>query len=211
MSICLAAACVSRTPSPSREFSGFLDDYSLLRPGGPGDATLVYRDPGAPWTSYDKVLFEAVTVWRSGRHSLDAVPEADLQRLAAGLERAVRRRLGEGFVVVDEPADGTMRIRLAITAARASDPVLDVLRATSGGTSAPDGDVLSAETRTFIASAQIEGDIRDAQTDRLLAAGVDRRRPDAPRFETWADVEHAFDRWAARTCARLETRAGAVH
>src|SRR5689334_9217011 len=120
--VLLAAACATRHPAPSFETSGFLDDYSLLRPGGPGELALVYRDPTVDWTAYDRVMFEPVTLWRSGRKSLDPVPEGDLLRLVADLEHAVRRRLGEGFRLVDAPAPGVMRVRLAITDARASDP-----------------------------------------------------------------------------------------
>src|SRR5690242_18415314 len=203
----LAAACVARRPGPSTEFSGFLDDYSLLRSGGPGEVALVYRNPDARWTAYDKVLLEPVTLWRSGRKSLEAVPEGDLLRLITDLETAVRRRLGAGFQMVDAPAPGTMRIRLAITEARAADPVLDVLRAHGGGDVTSGDGPLNVETRRFIERAHIEGEIRDANTDELLAAGVDRRpREGAPPIDTWSDVDRALGFWAERVCARLEAR-----
>ena len=109
----LVTACAARRPGPSAEFSGSLDDYSLLRQGGPGEVALLYRNPQARWTSYDKVLFEPVTLWRSGRKSLDPIPEGDLLRLITDLENAVRGRLGTGFELVKAPAPGTMRIRLA--------------------------------------------------------------------------------------------------
>src|SRR5207244_11743789 len=101
-------------PDPHRpaERARFLDHFPLLRPAGPGEVALVYRDPGAHCTSDDKVLFEPVTLWRSGRKSLDAVPEGDLLRLVADLEGAIRRRLGDGFELVGEPQPGVMRIRL---------------------------------------------------------------------------------------------------
>jgi hypothetical protein len=202
-----AAACAVRQPHQPADASGFLDDYSVLRRGGPGEVAFVYRNPEAHWTSYDKVLFEPVTLWRSGRKSLDAVPEGDLLRLIAGLEGAVRRRLGDGFELVDQPQAGVMRIRLAITEARASDPVLDVLRARGDSDATPGSGPLDPETRRFIESAQIEGEIRDASTDRLLAAGVDRRRREgALPIDTWADVDRALDFWAGRVCARLEAR-----
>jgi len=207
LALLFVAACASRRPGPPADFSGFLDDYSLLRRGGPDDVALVYRDPDAGWTSYDKVLLEPVTLWRSGRHSLDAVPEGDLLRLVTDLEAAVRRHLGSRFTLVDEPQAGVMRIRLAITEARASDPVLDVLRARGGGDVTPGDGALDPETRRFIERAQIEGDIRDARTNRLLAAGVDRRRREgAPPIDTWADVDRALDLWAKRICSRLEAR-----
>jgi uncharacterized protein DUF3313 len=203
----VVAACASRRSGPSRDFSGFLDDYSLLRPGGPDEVALVYRNPDARWSSYRKVLFEPVTLWRSGRHSLDPVPEGDLLRLVTDLEAAVRRRLGGGFELVEEPGADVMRIRLAITEARATDPILDVLRAHGGGDVTAGDGALHPETRKFIESAQIEGEIRDARTDQLLSAGIDRRRQKgAMPIDTWAQVDRAIDSWAARMCARLEAR-----
>jgi uncharacterized protein DUF3313 len=202
----LCAACAGRRQPQPGDVSGFLDDYRSLRPGGPGEVALVYRDPDANWPSYGKVIFEPVTLWRSGRKSLDAVPEADLLRLISDLEAAVRRRLGEGFELVDRPEPGTMRIRLAITEARASDPVLDVLRGHSSGDAETGGGPVHAETRRFIERAHIEGEIRDATTDRVLAAGVDRRPEGAAPIATWAEVDGALDRWADRLCGRLEAR-----
>jgi len=207
VSLFVVAACAARRPAPpSLEASGFLDEYSLLRPGQAGDVALVYRNPDAKWTAYDRVLFEPVTLWRSGRKSLDPVPEGDLLRLVNDLETAVRRRLGDDFTLVEQPGPGVMRIRLAITEARASDPVLDVLRGRSGGEVTSGDGALHPETRRFIESAQIEGEIRDAGSNQLLAAGVDRRREGAPAIATWADVDRALGHWADRVCARLEAR-----
>jgi hypothetical protein len=186
--------------------SGFLDDYSVLREGAPGQVALVYLNPKADWARYDKVLLEPVTLWRSGRHSLDPVPEDDLLRLVSALENALRQHLGAGYRLVDQPGPGVMRIRLAITEARASDPVLDVLRARSTPLPPPPAGPIDPELRRFIERAAIEGEIRDAQTNELLAAGVDRRREGAAPIDTWAAIHSAIDSWAARLCARLERR-----
>jgi len=205
----VAAACAGHRPPAPAEVSGFLDDYKLLREGGANEVAFVYRNPDAHWTSYDKVLLEPLTLWRSGRKSLDAVPEGDLLRLINDLEDAVRHHLGTGFTLVEAPDAGVMRIRLGITEARATDPVLDVMRAHGGGDVTPGDGPLPDETRRFIEHAQIEGEIRDARTDQLLAAGVDRRRREgAMPIATWADVDRLFDFWAARLCARLEARTG---
>lgn len=196
--------------SPRHDWSGFLDDYSRLRLGEVGDLPLVYRNASAPWTSYDKVLLEPITLWRSGRDSLAPIPEQDLLRLVVHFERAVRTRLGAGFRVVSEPGPNTLRLRLAITEARASDPVVDVLTATpedadvAGGTGP-----LGAELAAFIDAAAIEGELRDAATGELLAQGVDRRQAGAPpRLPTWEAVDRALAFWADRTCSRLEARTG---
>ena len=188
--------------------SGFLENYTLLEEGGPDDIRLVYRNPAADWTAYHKVMLDPVTLWRSGRNSLAPCPEEDLLRLVSDFQDAVRARFGERFQVVYHPGPGVMRIRLGITDAKASDRVLDVLTAPQGtGQPHPAGaGALDAETKKFLAGAVIEGEIRDAQTNVLLAQGIDWRRPDAPPFETWAEVDKALASWADRALTRLEAR-----
>ena len=205
----VVAACASN-PKPSvREWSGFLHDYSRLRLGGPGEISFVYRNPNARWTSYDKVLIAPIAVWRSGKRSLAPIPEPDLRHLVAHVERAVRTRLGAGFRLVDRPEPGTLSLRLAITDARASDPVVDVLTpapadATTNAQSGPLGKELSA----FIDAAVIEGEIRDAVTGELLAQGIDRRASGAPPpLPTWEALDRGLAFWADGTFTGIEARA----
>ena len=191
-----------------RDWSGFLDDYSRLELGQPGDLQFVYRNPKAQWTTYDKVLIEPIALWRSGKHSLDPIPEEDLLRLMAHFQRAVRTRLGAGFKLVDTPQPGTLRLRIAITEAHASDPVVDVMTATPDDQArAGGGGPLGKELAAFIDAASIEGELRDATTGALLAQGIDRRAEGAPpRLPTWEALDRALAFWADQTCARLEAR-----
>jgi hypothetical protein len=205
------ASCVrfvNRTAerAEARDWSGFLDDYSRLQPGDPGDLPFVYRSPNAQWKSYDAVLFEPVTLWRSGKHSLDPIPEDDLLALVAHFERAVRTRLGTGFRMVTAPGPGVLRLRLAITEARAADPVVDVLTATPEDADRRATGPIGPELAAFIEAAMIEGEIRDAASDELLAQGVDRRQAGAPRLATWEALDRALAFWADRVCSRLEAR-----
>jgi len=207
----VAAGCARPRPLPPPDTSGFLDDYSLLHEGGANELHLVYRNRTADWHAYNAVMLEPVTLWRSGRHSLQPVPEEDLLRLVTDFQSAVRAHLEKDFRFVDRPGPGVMRIRLGIIDARASDPVLDVLTA-SRGTSRPHpagSGALDPETRRFLESAAIEGEIRDSQTNVLLAEGVDRRRHEIPASETWGQVDRAFDFWAERMSAKLARRTGA--
>jgi len=43
--------------------SGFLGDYSQLKPGNAGQAQLVYINPDAKWSDYSKVILEPVELW----------------------------------------------------------------------------------------------------------------------------------------------------
>jgi hypothetical protein len=206
-----ALACGTRRPVTPADMSGFLDDYGLLRPGGPNEVRLVYRNDAADWKRYHSVLLEPVAIWRSGRKSLDPVPEDDLFRLAHDFERALRTRIGERLRLVDRAGPGVLRVRLAITQAHASDAILDVLTVPPGDEVPAGSDPLDAETRRFLGLAVIEGEMVDAETGALLAQGVDGpRRADAPPLDTWADIGRGFARWADRVCARLEARTGAA-
>jgi hypothetical protein len=195
----MLAGCARKPPLPPRaEMSGFLDDYALLREGGPNELRLVYRNPSTDWSKYHKVMLDPVTLWRSGRKSLAPVPEEDLLRLVSDFQSAVRSALGERYEFVYHPGPGVMRIRDVLTAPEGS------------GHPHPAGaGALDAETKKFLAGAVIEGEIRDAQTNALLAEGIDWRRPGAPPLETWAELNRALGFWSDRTCARLEARTGA--
>jgi hypothetical protein len=208
--VAVACAPVRRAPGPDPETSGFLDDYANLRPVEDGANAHVYRNPDARWTTYHQVLLEPVALWRSGRRSLDPVPQADLARVILDFEVAVQRQLGAGYRLVQKPGPGVMQIRLGITSARATDPVTDVLTAHGTGhdvTPTSGKGPLHPEMRHFLEGAAIEGEIRDSETQVLLAQGVERRRREgAMPLETWDDVYRLFDAWAARLCARLEAR-----
>lgn len=209
----LLGGCAKRAVPPPAlpppDVSGFLDDYALLRPGGLGEVDRVYRNPDVDWSRYHAVLLEPVSLWRSGRKSLDPVPADDLRRLIGDFQAAVQHRLGEGFRLVKAAAPGVMRVRLAITDARASDPILDVMTDDASDHAGGKDGPLDPETRKLLANATIEGEIRDAETGTLLAAGVDRRRPEVKPFETWSELDRALEFWADRVCARLEARTGA--
>jgi hypothetical protein len=200
--------CIRTPPPGPRDWSGFLDDYSHLRLGESGDLPFVYRNPNAQWTGYDAVLIEPVALWRSGKHALDPIPEADLLHLVAHFERAIRTRLGKGFRVVREPGPRTLRLRLAITEARATDRAVDVLTATPED-DAPVTGPLSPELAKFIDAAAIEGEIRDAVSGDVLAQGIDMRRKGAPTaIATWEALDRALAFWADKACGRLEARTG---
>jgi hypothetical protein len=206
----LAVAC-ARGPAALRpaDTSGFLDDYSRLRPGPPEGATWAWRNPDARVADYDRILFEPVAIWRSGKRSLDAVPEDDLQRLAAEFQRAVGARLAADYRLVDAPGPGVLRIRLAITAARQADRVLDVFTFdVPPEHRVPDTAQLDAATHALVVAAAIEGELSDSVSGEVVAAGVDHRG-ERRSLTTWGDVRTALDRWAAWLASRLgEARAG---
>jgi hypothetical protein len=204
------AACAKKRVAPvtaAMETSGFLDDYSRLVPGGPDQPTMVYRDPNAKLDGYDAILFEPVTIWRSGKQSLADIPPDDLTGLAFALQRAVHARLERAFKLVDQPGPRVLRVRLGLTQAKQDDPILDVFTCEMQPTRLPADDVaLAPATQAFVDAAALEGELTDAATGAVMVIGVDRRR--ARPLRTWGDVRAASERWATWFEGRLERALG---
>src|SRR5438876_10844562 len=104
--VLLSGACAHRRAAPAMETSGFLDDYALLRDGGPNEVWRVYRSPETNWPAYDQVLLEPVTLWRSGRKSLEPVPKGAPPPLGPACPGPGPTRLCDGPPFAGRPGPG---------------------------------------------------------------------------------------------------------
>lgn len=202
----VATACATtRQPDKTPEKSGFLGDYSMLQPGTGEEAGLVYIAPDAELGSYDAVLIEPVTLWRSSE--TEHLTAEERQALSDYMYERVRQELAKDYRIASEPGPGVMTVRIALTEAKGarvlSDTVTSVvptfrLLAGLGG--------MATEKRVLVGAAAVEVEIRDSQSGRRLAAAVDERwgtRAVRGGIHKWSDVEEAFDYWAARLRTRL--------
>lgn len=192
------------------ETSGFLGDYSMLKEGEKGEAQLVYINPDADFTAYDKVIVDPVLTMCS----MDSkVPREELYNLASHLHYKIIDRLNEDYEIVQTPGPGIMRISAALTEAKKSKVGLDVVtsivpqaRLMSGVKS------LATGSGSFVGRASVEVNITDSNTAERLAAGVDRRvggKALKGSTKAWNDVEQAFEYWADKLAQRLrEMKAG---
>jgi hypothetical protein len=212
IALLLVACAATRQPRGEVPPSGFLRDYSLLQAGSDGQAKLRYVDTATDFSEYQEVLVESVTLW-SGPELAKLKPEVK-QALVGHAYEALVTALGRSFTVVKAPGDGTLRVRAAITEATSSAVVPDVV-----ATVIPQVRMvstllgLSANTAATVGEASGEIEVTDSLTNRVVAAGVDRRigqRSLRGVFGKWNDVEEAWDYWAEQLRARL-VEAGAGH
>ena len=112
------------------------------------------------------------------------------------------------------PGAGTLRVRAAITEATTSAVVPDVVATVIPQVRLVGSLVgLAANTAATVGEASGEVEVTDSLTNVVLAAGVDRRigqRSVQGMFDSWSDVEEAWDHWAEQLRARL-VEAGAGH
>jgi hypothetical protein len=176
------AGCGLADQTPLGESAGFLGDTSQLRPGRGDQAQLIYIDPEADFSSYLNVIVDPVVVWHGkGSDFSDVTPE-ELDSLARNLESSMREQLAHEFQVLDEPAPGTLRLRIALVELKIS-----------GGSGAD-----------AVGSVALELEILDAVSGRRLVAVADSRGQGAGDA-TATDVLAAFDEWAKRARDRLAT------
>ena len=166
--------------------SGFLGDYSELRPGGKGRARLVYLDPAVDFSPYERVILDPVVVWKSDDERFAGISPAQREALAREFQAELERAFAQEFAIGGGDAEpGTLRARNALTAAIAAP-----------GSSDP-------ESLQYV---EVELELLDAATNRRLAAAVDSTgaRPAAERGAAQAlDAKAAFSEWADRVTARV--------
>lgn len=203
--IILFAGCAQNKQARKVETSGFLGDYSMLQEGKAGEALLLYLNPNTDWASYDKILFESVTIWHGEDSKMDDVPKADLQHLANYLHTAIVTKLRTDYEIVNEPGPDVLRIRMAITEAEKSKDVLDVFfTIEQQNLHLPGGKVMTIDASSVAGRVEIEAEITDARNGVILAAAVDNRSGSKSQLKaSWNDVEQAFQYWAERLNLRL--------
>lgn len=191
--------------------SGFLKDYSILRKGGEGEAAFVFWNESADFSAYNAVIIDPVTIWLGDDSELNDADPEERMRLANEFYAAIVASLEKDYTITDRIGPGTMRIRVALTDANASSPVLDTL-----STYIPQARLvqsvvsLGSDTAGFVGNASAEAEVRDASTGMILAAGLDRRAGTKAigdgTFDQWADVRRAFNAWSLQFSNNLAMR-----
>ena len=186
------------------EPSGFLNDYSKLRPAADDtEATLVYfMGDKAKFKSYTKVWLEPVQVWRGEKSDAKDMDVEDAHYLSQFLWSKLDEEFRKDYQMVRSPGPDVIHVRVGITEAGKNIPVVDNITAMY-----PAAYVLSrakqyvASTESFVGKSSIEVEATDSQTGELLAAGVDRRGGGKyfwKSFHRWGDVEEAYTYWAKK-------------
>lgn len=192
-----------------QETSGFLGDYSQLKEGGSGEAKLLYINPNADFSKYNKVMIDRVQLWKSEEADspLGSLSAKDQQFLVDTLYSSLEEKLSGDYEIVDKAGPGVLRLRAAITEARKSKPVMDLVsNVTPIGLGLTYAKRVTFGTHTSVGLVTGELEILDAQTNERLAAGVDRRAGTKVlrgKFAKWGDVKDAFDYWGRRVQTRL--------
>lgn len=190
---------------------GFLPKIALLRPGGAGEAALVYRDPRANFSAYSKVLLDPVTIWTAPGSALGRVPHNQRTALANTFYAYLYNSLKERCEMVRSAAPGTLRLRVALTDATSPDAKVNTVATYAPYVSTAYSVASLAFNKGvgyFAGTAAAEGYATDAKTGALLWQAVDKRGGTtalvANTLDNWRDVENAFKAWSQKLGSKLQ-------
>jgi len=207
--VVLAAGCGTTKQARSIEKSGFLGDYTSLRPGIDGQALLLYDDAQADCKKYDSVILDSVTLWAKDQDS-------SLQQLAAN-DRNTLRALGDkaladmftqaGYHVVQKPAPNVMRVRAAFTEAEKANVLMEDLSVVAPYAST--AATIYAEGKgqgLFTGALAYEIELLDSVTGKRLSATVDKRVGllDLRNLDEWDSIKAMLDGWRERGVKRFK-------
>jgi hypothetical protein len=203
----ICTALMNGSPATAGQ-SGFLGDYSMLRPGTGGEAELIYvkyDNDHAKWDSYKQVMLEPVQVWKDQSTDLK---DDQAEYLAKILWSRLDAELEKDYKMTRAPGAGVLRIQIAITQAGKNAPIGEIQTAVPPGTRLIYEQKDWAPSTEEFAQGEVAGEMKvtDAETGELLAAAVDRRgwgRYATKRSGEWSDVDEVITYWAKKIRWRL--------
>jgi hypothetical protein len=182
-----------------KTFSGFLSDYSQLKPSPEFDGALSYQNPARNLKEYAKFMLDPVLVHFAPNARGGAIDPEKLDQLIDFFEEELAKALSKKYQVVDEPGSGVLRLRAAITDVQLTWPTYQI-------------DPKSKTLVIGLGGASMEGEAIDSQTGERVLAVVDSRRGRRLTIEEGMDelghAKQVMQYWIRRFIKRLDRAHG---
>ncbi len=203
----LAQAADSGVPNAS----GFLKDYTRLKPVQGKEGRYAWTAPDAELKQYTRFVLPPMEVWIDRDAQYRGLSADVVQRLANIYQTSFMRALAPEFAVVNQAGPGVATCRFAITGVTPERPQftpLDIVPIKAAFT------LVRAATGTSAQVARVSGEIEceDSVSHQLLLeaviTGVGERKFVEGQPITWNDVEPVLASWAQDFKARLNAVQG---
>jgi hypothetical protein len=190
--------------------SGFLADYSKLKPVDGVDGTLRYIDTSLNLKPYTKVIIDPVQIFTNPNPEYKGLQPDALKRMSDAFQNAFVGALVGGYQVVNQPGPDVMRVRLAITGIQPTKPdltatdfipikaIFNVARSAAG--EAPQVAEISAEIEVLDPNGKVIGAaVSTRKGDKKVAQG---------EKITWKELQAIVDVWAKNMRQHLDQARG---
>jgi hypothetical protein len=184
--------------------SGFLDDYSLLKPDPDQKGAKIYIKPDANLGMYDKILFDPIEIFYAPDTKYKGISPDELKLLADAFRDLMVKELEPKYPVIQTPGKGVLRARLAITNVKMKKKKRSVLGYM------PIGAALTAVKdiaglRVILSASMIEAELIDSETNETIGLLVDTSSSDTPEGkESWEALQESLTFYAKRFRKRLD-------
>lgn len=196
--------------TPTLEQSGFLNNYPQFQPGPKEGMDQVYVKQGMNLSTYNKVMMDEVQFFLTKNAAENGLQASELKELSDSFHLAVFQALGTEYLLVTEPENDVLRVRLAITDIETSNPAV-----TGITTVVPVGLAISLAKQattgaaTGVGGASMEAEFLDSMTNERLAAAIDTfHGSKMSGFTKLGSAEEAFEFWAKRLRVTLDQAHG---
>jgi hypothetical protein len=207
---------------------GFLTDYARLTPMPGGGGMLCWRDMGANWKQYNKVLFERIQVYLQPS-TLQPVDPTDLKMMIDYFHSDLVKAVGPDAQIVNATGPGVLQVRIALTNLVPTNQV-----ASLAGTAMPYGFVAEigsgaatgrpVGSTPYLGQTGMEVQFRDGASGKVIAECADTeiglkyaadlnsgatKAAEAwvsgylDSFSQWDYAKKAFDKWSADFARRF--------
>jgi len=212
--LCGIQGCASE--STALTFSGFLENYSGIRPAPDESGAWVYRKPGVDFKPYTKIMLDPLVIWPSPNSPYGGINTGTMWQLALAFHDQMSKTLQDGYTIVQEPGPGVLRLRAALTEVHLVKPthkspgpllpmVGDIVMFTSQTISGVELTALSGQ-------AAIEAELLDSQTHVRLVAYIEKRKSETTVItkdpHSLGPIRGILNYWARKLRQRLDEERG---
>jgi uncharacterized protein DUF3313 len=187
-------------------YSGFLGDYSQLKPVPDREGLMAYVSPKAKAVRYTKIFFQPVDVYVAPSAEYKGVQPDALKRMTDSFVASFKKALTPGYEIVDAPGPDVLQVRCAITGVQPVKPgltpvdFLPIKAVFNAGRAA-------AGKSPQVAELTAEMELLDNDKNRI-AAVVANRKGDKTLQQgdqiTWEHLQAITDYWAKNFRQRLD-------
>ncbi len=202
--VAFMCSCASTGSKAKRSGPGFLGAYEQKLEKGPeGGAKMRWLKPGVDFAKYDKVILEHITFFLDDTSEYKGIDPSQMNELAQKCDLAMVNALKEGYPIVTEPGPDVVRIRMAITDLKQSNPAVGGITTVTMVTPIGLGINLikKGATGTWSGAGATASELMalDSMTGEVIAVARDQKSAGfTERYGKWDSVEGAFKFWGER-------------
>jgi len=192
------------------KYSGFLQDYSTLAPGPKNGISKRFIKQGVDFKKYRKIMLDSVVFFLADDAEYKGINAEDMKEISDMFNKAVLDALGPDYPFVADPGPDVLRVRVAITHLKPSNPGTSTVT-----TVLPVGLALSFVRKgatgeyTGVGSTGMEVEFLDSVTGERIAAGADEYPGGKMSgFSRWNASKEAFEFWVGRLKKFLDNPQG---